>query len=141
MTNLTFDDGEPIDITKLQNLYQLILDVKGEVDKNSIQNQNVKLTPFIYADKVTYIKVNDVAKVVAKLDYSAAKFDANAVPTITVTPSASASNLDTTDIRYYVTNVTSATADLVAKYVGTAKSKETTASFNYIVVHMKQTLQ
>lgn len=139
MTNLTFDDGEPIDITKLQNLYQLVLDIKGEMSKNTIQNQNVKLTPFTYAGKVTYIKIDSTPKVVTKLDYSAAKFDANAVPIIVVTPSASSTNLDTTDIRFYITNITSATADLVAKYTGTAK--QTTASFNFIAVHMKQTLQ
>lgn len=140
MANLTFDDGEPIDITKLQSLYQLILSLQGELAAMKIQTQNVKLTPLIFANKVTNITVNDVAKVVTKLDYSIAKFDANAIPTIVVTPSASASNLDTTDIRYYVTNVTASSADLIAKYVGTAKSKSTTASFNYVAIHMKQTL-
>ncbi len=123
MTNLTFDDGEPIDVAKLQNLYQLVLDIKGEIAKNSIQNQGVKLTPFIYASKVTYISINDVAKKVADLDYSAAGFTANETPVVSVTPSASAGNLDTTDIRFYISNVTSSKAELYAKYVGSAKNK------------------
>lgn len=141
MTNLTFDDGEPIDITKLQNLYQLVLDIKGEIAKNSIQSQGVKLTPFIYAGKVASVSINDVAKKVADLDYSAANFFANETPFITVTPSASSSNLDTTDIRFYISNVTSGRAELYAKYVGSAKNKTTTASFHFIAVVMRQTLQ
>lgn len=141
MTNLTFDDGEPIDITKLQNLYQLVLDLKGEIAKNSIQSQGVKLTPFIYAGKVASVSINDVAKKVADLDYSAANFFANETPFITVTPSASSSNLDTTDIRFYISNVTSGRAELYAKYVGSAKNKTTTASFHFIAVVMRQTLQ
>lgn len=141
MANITFDDGEPIDITKLQDLYRLILALQGELNAMKIQTQSVKLTPLVFANKITNVSINDVAKVVTKLDYSIAKFDANAIPTIVVTPSASSTNLDTTDIQYYVTNVTSSSADLIAKYIGTAKSKTTTASFNFIAVHMKQTLQ
>ena len=141
MTNLTFDDGEPIDITKLQNLYQLVLDIKGEIAKNSIQSQGVKLTPFIYASKVTYISVNDVAKKVADLDYAAAGFFANETPFISVTPSASSGNLDTTDISFFVSNITSSKAELYAKYTGSAKTKTTTASFHFIAVVMRQTLQ
>lgn len=141
MSNLTFDDGEPIDITKLQNLYQLVLDVKGQIDKNSIQSQGVKLTPFIYASKVTNISINDTAKKVADLDYSAAGFFANETPFVTVTPSASSSNLDTTDIRFFISNITSGKAELYAKYVGSAKSKTTTASFHFVAVVMRQTLQ
>ncbi len=141
MTNLTFDDGEPIDISKLQNLYQLVLDIKGEVDKNSIQNQNVKLTPFTYADRTAMVQITDKATIVTKLDYTPAKFDANAVPIVIVTPQAGPGNLDTTDIDYYVTNVNSSSADLVARYTGTAKSKTTNGRFNFIAVHMKQTIQ
>jgi hypothetical protein len=141
MSNLTFDDGEPIDITKLQNLYQLVLDVKGQIDKNSIQSQGVKLTAFTYASKVSSITVNATAKKVADLDYSAAGFFANETPFISVTPVAGAGNLDTTDIRFYVSNITSGKAELYAKYVGSAKSKETTASFHFIAVVMRQTLQ
>ena len=37
MANLTFDDGEPIDISKLQNLYNLVLDLQGEVSKTTFQ--------------------------------------------------------------------------------------------------------
>jgi hypothetical protein len=37
MSNLTFDDGEPIDISKFQNLYKLVLDLQGDVASNTIQ--------------------------------------------------------------------------------------------------------
>lgn len=141
MTNLTFDDGEPIDITKLQNLYQLVLDIKGEIAKNSIQSQGVKLTPFIYAGKVASVTVTAEAKKVAELDYAAANFFANETPFISVTPSASPGNLDTTDIRFYISKVSSGSAELYAKYVGSAKNKTTIASFHFIAVVMRQTLQ
>lgn len=140
MSNLTFDDGEPIDITKLQNLYQLVLEVKGEIDKNSIQNQDVKLTPVIYAGKITSVLVKE-SMGQETLDYRIAKFFANETPFIAVTPVASASNADTTDIRFFVSNIGSQEAKLNHRYVGSAKNKTTTASFHFIAIVMRQTRQ
>ena len=74
MANLTFDDGEPIDISKLQNLYNLVLDLQGRIP-TTYQNQNVKETPIVYAGTVTSIKIPKagVMSSPAIIDYSAAK--------------------------------------------------------------------
>jgi hypothetical protein len=140
MTNLTFDDGEPIDITKLQNLYQLILDVKGEVAKNSIQNQNVTLTPVVYAAKIGGLRITDQVKDF-RINYTEAQIPSNVTPIVVVTPTAGVDNVDTTDISYYVTDIRSNEAIIKAKYTGSAKSKATTGGFNYIVVYMRTTVQ
>lgn len=141
MANLTFDDGEPIDITKLQSLYQLILGLQGELAAMKVKSQNVVLTPIIYAGKVTNRVITSTVSPVATLDYSVLNLPASTIPVVVITPSASASNTDTTDIEYFLTNITSRDAVVMAKYTGAAKSKTTTASFNFVAVHMKQTLQ
>lgn len=140
MTNLTFDDGEPIDITKLQNLYQLILDVKGEVAKNSIQNQNVTLTPVVYAAKIGGLQITDQVKEF-RINYTEAQIPSNVTPIVVVTPTAGVDNVDTTDISYYVTDIRSNEAIIKAKYTGSAKSKTTKGGFNYIVVYMRTSIQ
>jgi hypothetical protein len=140
MANLTFDDGEPIDISKLQNLYDLVLELQGEVSKTTFQNQNVKETPLVYAGTITSIKIPKagVLSSPAIIDYSAAKFEASARPRVMVTPRLSSSNVKPGSLTYFVTDVTSSNAKIIMST--TSKDLEnTTIAFDYVIVHMRQT--
>ena len=140
MANLTFDDGEPIDISKLQNLYDLVLELQGEVSKTTFQNQNVKETPLVYAGTITSIKIPKagVLSSPAIIDYSAAKFEASARPRVIVTPRLSSSNVKPGSLTYFVNDVTSSNAKIVMST--TSKDLEgTTVAFDFIAIHMRQT--
>ena len=140
MANLTFDDGEPIDISKLQNLYNLVLDLQGEVSKTTFQNQNVKETPIVYAGTVTSIKIPKagVMSSPAIIDYSAAKLEASAKPRVVVTPRVTSSNLKPGSLTYFVTDVTSSSAKIIMSTT-TKELENTTIAFDYVMVYMKQT--
>lgn len=138
MSNLTFDDGEPIDVSKLQALYQEVLTLKGEVAKNTIQNQNVRLTPITYASSTTEgikLKLDVVGSIV--IDYSAAKFEAGAKPSVIVTPRISTiDKVKAGSFSYFVTDVTSSSAKIAA-YSNGKTLDGATINFDYIVVYMR----
>ena len=139
MANLTFDDGEPIDISKLQNLYNLVLDLQGRIP-TTYQNQNVKETPIVYAGTVTSIKIPKagVMSSPAIIDYSAAKLEASARPRVVVTPRVTSSNLKPGSLTYFVTDVTSSSAKIIMSTT-TKELENTTIAFDYVMVYMKQT--
>ena len=139
MANLTFDDGEPIDISKLQNLYNLVLDLQGRIP-TTYQNQNVKETPIVYAGTVTSIKIPKagVMSSPAIIDYSAAKLEASARPRVVVTPRVTSSNLKPGSLNYFVTDVTSSSAKIIMSTT-TKELENTTIAFDYVMVYMKQT--
>jgi hypothetical protein len=139
MANLTFDDGEPIDISKLQNLYNLVLDLQGRIP-TTFQNQNVKETPIVYAGTVTSIKIPKagVMSSPAIIDYSAAKLEASAKPRVVVTPRVTSSNLKPGSLTYFVTDVTSSSAKIIMSTT-TKELENTTIAFDYVMVYMKQT--
>lgn len=139
MANLTFDDGEPIDISKLQNLYNLVLDLQGRIP-TTYQNQNVKETPIVYAGTVTSIKIPKagVMSSPAIIDYSAAKLEASAKPRVVVTPRVTSSNLKPGSLTYFVTDVTSSSAKIIMSTT-TKELENTTIAFDYVMVYMKQT--
>lgn len=140
MANLTFDDGEPLDISKLQNLYNLVLDLQGQVSKTTFQNQDVKQTPLVYAGTITSVKVPKAGVLSSPviIDYSPAKFEASARPRVVVTPRVTASNLKPGSLTYFVTDVTSSSAKIVLSTT-TKDLENTTIAFDYIVVYMQQT--
>jgi len=140
MANLTFDPGEPIDISKLQNLYNLVLDLQGQISKTTYQNQDVKQTPLVYAGTTASVKIPKagVLSGPAIIDYSVAKFEASAKPRVIVTPRITASNLKPGSLTYFVTDITSSSAKII--FSTTTKDLENTSiSFDYVVVYMKTT--
>ena len=140
MANLTFDDGEPLDISKLQNLYNLVLDLQGQISKTTYQNQDVKQTPLVYAGTTASVKIPKagVLSGPAIIDYSVAKFEASAKPRVIVTPRITASNLKPGSLTHFVTDITSSSAKII--FSTTTKDLENTSiSFDYVVVYMKTT--
>lgn len=138
MSNLTFDDGEPIDISKFQNLYKLVLDLQGDIASNTIQNQNIKLIPVVYSGSTSGGLVLKSTVGSITIDYSAASLEAGARPNVVVTP-----RLSTVDkvkpgaFSFFVTDVTSSSAKIAA-YATSKILEGSTINFDYIVVYMKQ---
>jgi hypothetical protein len=131
--NLTFDDGEPLDISKLQKLYGIILDVQAKSDSaTSLYNQSIKQIPQVYANTTGEVSVTNKLTKVATLDYSAMGLEASVKPRISITPRGTSDGI--ANVKYFAKNVASGSADLMAI---TSDKDGVKAYFDFIVVYMK----
>lgn len=131
--NLTFDDGEPLDISKLQKLYGIILDVQAQANAaTSTYNQTIKQIPKTYSGTTGEVSVSNKVQKVANIDLSAANFQSR--PRIMITPRGTDTNI--TYITFSISNVTTSGADLNAVVTKTGVSS-VRAVFDFVAVSME----
>ena len=133
--NLTFDDGEPLDIAKFNALYSLILDTKAATDSaTSLYNSSIKKIPQVFARATDKTTIGNTKLSVIKISYSEMGLEATAKPIITVTPRGTSDNIQ--HVRYFTRNTGSSSAEIHA-IVSNKDVKEVDVYFDFIVVHMK----
>ena len=128
-----FNDGEPVDIVKLNQIVDAITDLNKK--NPNLSSSTVSYTPEVWAGKVTVKTGSKAGAVVeAGIDYSGAKFEG--VPFISLTP-----QINTSQSGNYVnTLIKSSTKDVATISVaGYGKILEKNVVINFVAVYMKPT--
>lgn len=132
--NLTFDDGEPISINKLQSLYNAIKELEGNISKVTITNnmEQVKYTPIIYAGKfdVTLQKTMKDTQVT----FDGFNFSSDNV-FVTVTPTNLTGTVKVGSIDYHISTVNKSGFKFYSASTANALKP---ISFYYTAVEMKK---
>lgn len=133
--NLTFDDGEPISIDKLQSLYNAIKELEGNVSKVTINNtmDQVKYTPIVYAGKFNVTLQKTMSN--TQVSFDGFNFSSDNV-FVTVTPTNLAGAVKVGSIDYHVSTVNK--SGFKFYYCSVANATKP-ISFYYTAVEMKQT--
>lgn len=133
--NLTFDDGEPISIDKLQSLYNAIKELEGNVAKVTITNNmdQVKYTPVVYAGKFDVTLQKTLGN--TQVAFDGFNFSSDNV-FVTVTPTNLVGSIKVGSIDYHVSTVNK--AGFKFYYCSVANAGKA-ISFYYTAVEMKQT--
>ena len=133
--NLTFDDGEPLDIAKFNAMYSLILDAKSDTAAaTSLYNNAVKKIPQVFARATEKVTVNNTKLSVIKISYAEMGLEATAKPSVSVTARGTSDNIRY--VRFFTRNTGSSSAEIHA-VVDSKDVKEVDLYFDYIVVQMK----
>lgn len=133
--NLTFDDGEPLDISKFNSLYSLILDVQAKsAAAQSLYNNAVQKIPQVFSRSTDKQTISNSKLSVIRINYSEMGLEASVKPVITVTPRGPSDNIQF--VQFFTRNTGSASAEIHA-IVNNKDVKEVDLYFDFIVVHMK----
>lgn len=133
--NLTFDDGEPLDIAKFNAMYSLILDTQAKsAAATSLYNNAVQKIPIVFARSTDKVTINNSKLSVIKINYAEMRLEATAKPSVSVTPRGTSDNIQY--VRFFTRNTGSSSAEIHA-IISNKDVKEVEMYFDYIVVQMK----